>query len=179
MDNLQVATTSNTSPKYIPIDSLISLSEQGKTNTQIAKELGCDISNITHRFNHYGYTPNRRKSLTGTKAVVLDLIQAKFINSIKTEEIEKAPIQTKIWSIGVLQDKIDNLERKQLAQTIEDTSLDDLSSQLSRIAARSPIVINNILNVVGSLPADLRDRIGQMIPQSLSTTEIIDCDVSG
>ena len=173
MDDLQVV-SSNSSPKYIPIDSIISLAEQGKTNTQIAQQLGCDISNITHRFNHYGYTKERKKQLVGTKAVVLDLLPAKIINSVKTEEIEKAAFQTKIWSIGVLQDKIDNLERKSQGLQVDESSMDGLSAQLARIAARSPVVINNILQVVGSLPGDLRDQVIKMIPQNLTNNRVID-----
>jgi len=160
--------------KQIPIDTIISLAEQGKNNTQIAKIVGCSDSNIIHRFNAWGYAPNRDKYIDKTKKTVLGLLQARIINAVRQDEIEKAPIQTKIWSIGVLQDKIDNLERKAQQQQIEDTGMDDLSGQLARIAARSPVVIQNIINIVGQLPEHLRDRVSNLIPQSQGSGDIID-----
>ena len=177
MDNLQVTSPPNT-PKYIPIDKLISLSEQGLSGPQIAKQVGCDPSNVYQRFQSVGYTYNRLRDISSTKTIMLSLLQAKFLQSINDDEIKKAPVQTKIWSIGVLQDKINDLERRAMAQVVEDCTMDDLNSQFQRIAARSPVVINNILNIVGSLPADIRDRVAKMMPQSLSSGSIIEGEVS-
>ena len=178
MGDLQVQQPFNT-PKYIPIDKLISLSEQGLSGPQIAKQVGCDPSNVYQRFQSVGYTHNRLKDISSTKTIMLSLLQSKFIQSIDDEEIKKAPVQTKIWSIGVLQDKIDNLERKSQGLQVEDAGMDGLSAQLAQIAARSPVVINNILQVVGSLPGDVRDRISNLIPASLPSGPIIDADASG
>lgn len=177
MDNLQVV-NSSPGPKNIPIDVLVSLAEQGKNNQEIADIVGCGNSNISHRFKSFGYTKDRQKQIDSTKKTVYSLLQAKIINSIRSEEIEKSAFQTKIWSVGVLHDKISDLERKASGQVIEDAGMDGLSAQLARIAARSPVVINNILQVVGSLPEDVRDRISNLIPASLPAGHIIDGEVS-
>lgn len=171
-----------TGPKYIPLENLIQYADKGFSYEEIGKQVGCSSSNVSNRFKVAGYTPDRIKAFNSAKTSILSLIQSQILNSIKEEEITKAPLQTRVWCYGVLHDKQADLERKALATTPDDTGLDDLSTQLSRIAARSPIVINNILNIVGSLPADVRDRLNSLMPQSLSAQDnsrIIEatCDV--
>ena len=164
--DLQPTTPYNT-PKFIPIEKLISLSEQGLSGPQIAKQVGCDPSNVYQRFQSFGYTTDRAKAFNSAKPTILSIIQSKILNAIDDDEIKRAPLQTKVWCYGVLHDKQADLERRSQSAIVDDASYDDLTHQLTRLAARSPIIINNILNVVGSLPADIRDRVQAMIPSSL------------
>ena len=178
MDNLQVSENIR-GPKYIPIESLIQYADKGLSYEQIGKQVGCSSANVSNRFKSFGYTPERVRAFNQSKTSILSVLQANILNSIDIESIKKAPLQTKVWCYGVLHDKQADLERKQMAAVVDDQGIDDLSAQLSRIAARSPIVINNILNVVGSLPAEFRDRISGLLPQSLSTEDNPVIDVTG
>ena len=180
MQDLQTVSSSNPpGPKYIPIELLINYADKGLSYEQIGKQVGCTSGNISNRFKTFGYSSERAKAFNSAKPSILSIIQSKILNSISDEDIQKAPLQTRVWCYGVLHDKQADLERKQMAAVVDDQGIDDLSAQLSRIAARSPIVINNILNVVGSLPAEFRDRISGLLPQSLSTEDNPVIDVTG
>jgi hypothetical protein len=179
MDNLQtVSNTNPTGPKYIPIELLINYADKGLSYEQIGKQVGCTSGNVSNRFKSFGYTPERVKAFNSAKTSILSVIQSKILNLISDEELQKAPLQTKVWCYGVLHDKQADLERKALSQTVDDSSYEDLTHQFQLIAARSPIVINNILQVVGQLPQDIRDRVAKMIPSTLPSGIIRDGELS-
>lgn len=166
MDGLQSNQSSAPGPKNIPIELLIDLSQKNLSYSQIAKQVGCTSSNIIQRFNAIDYTPARVEAFKRSRADFLAFTQSRILNSITMEDINKANLQTKVISFGILHDK-EMIERRNAAGIqIDDCNMDDLQSSLSRIATRAPLVINNILNVVGNLPGDIRDRIGKLIPMA-------------
>lgn len=167
MSNLQV-NPPITVQKNIPIDVLIGYSEQGLSYSEIGKLVGCSPSNITYRFNSIDYTPKYLEVYRKKRADILAQKQRELLNSLTTEDIKKMAPRDKVLAYGVLYDK-EQIERRGIQEhQVEDTGIDDLQRNLTRIASKSPIVINNILNVVGNLPAEIRDRIQGLLPSSLS-----------
>ena len=89
-------------------------------------------------------------------------------SSIKDEEIEKAPLQTKVWSYGVLFDKSLALSKGQNDQ------LDYNTMPAPQVVQNIQINIGKLSAIVDRLPVQLRDQVVKLIPQSLAI-----CDNNG
>ena len=174
MDNLQVDNSPSTIPKNIPIDVLIGYSEQGLSGPEIGKLVGCSPNNIYQRFQQIEYTPKYLQVYKQKRADILAQKQRELLNSIGVDDIKSMAPRDRFVAYGILYDKEQQERRGIISDTVDESSMDGLSAQLARIAARSPVVINNILQVVGSLPGDLRDQVIKMIPQNLTNNRVID-----
>jgi hypothetical protein len=176
MDNLQAAHSTIT--KNIPIDVLIGYSEQGLSTPEIGKLVGCSTNNIYQRFQQIEYTPKYLQTYKAKRADILAQKQRELLNSIGVDDIKSMAPRDRFVAYGILYDKEQQERRGISERNIEDDTINDLSAQFGRIARQAPIVINNILNIVGQLPQDIRDRVSKMIPSSLTAPNITDCEVS-
>ncbi len=125
-----------TSPKYIPIESIIELRKKSLSTRQIAKILGCDHSNIVRRLNAYKAELQGIEPFKRNRADIFALVQAKIINNITDNDIAKASLLQKATSVAVLYDK-ERLERGQSTENIAYSStitrIDDRSSEITKL----------------------------------------------
>lgn len=107
-------TISNNSRCSWPLTEALRLRyQQGLTYQQLADKYHVSPVSIFQRFQRFNLTledPEEVKSYRDNRADILSDFQLKLLKSIKEEDLQKAPIQSKIWCYGVLYDK-ERLER--------------------------------------------------------------------
>lgn len=95
----QAAETSTSSPdrrqKHIPAETIIQYANQGLTDREIAKLVGCDRSNITRRLKAANYSKDRQKMYRERLAGVLDVKAYQLIKSITPTDLKKARLSEK------------------------------------------------------------------------------------
>lgn len=111
----------------IPIEAIIDLKSKNLSNSQIAKLLNCNPSNITHRIKDIDIT----KQYINNRSLVFAYHQHKIISSITPDDIKKANLRDKIISAGVLYDK-ERLESGLSTQNIAYADLIKAKEQIKR-----------------------------------------------
>ncbi len=110
------------SPKYIPIESLIEYANKGLSYPEIGKLVGCSPENVCQRFKAIDYTPERLKDFKKNRADILAHLQSKLINNISEDDVQKAPLGTKVLAMCQLYDK-ERLERGQSTEIVDVQSI--------------------------------------------------------
>lgn len=105
-------------PKWIPVQTLIELSEKGLNGTQIAKIVGISRNAVCQSFKRHNYTPQHLKAYQSAKAAVYDHYQDQVLRTLTPAEIKKAPLAARTMLFGVLYDKA-RLERGQSTTNIQ------------------------------------------------------------
>ena len=172
MDNIQTYQPSPT-PKNIPIELLIDYSNKNLSYSEIAKLAGCSKTNVIQRFQHIDFTPHRVKAFKDNRADLFALMQARILNSVTDEDIQKAPLNLKVVSAGILYDK-ERIERGQAGQILGFEGLPDsgLSQAISGLLSKAERVGIRLTDIVGELPSQLRDSIGNLLPSSLPGADV-------
>lgn len=132
------------SPGVIPLARLIALRKKSLSYTEIAKIVGCDKSNVLRRLQDLGdfeiFADNIDTSY--------ELLQHRLYNSITDACIAKAPLQSRIWAIAVLEDK-KRLVRNQSTAIIDVdhtiSSISDLSRREKILEAKYKVLCNKEL----------------------------------
>lgn len=112
-----VDTVYDSSNKYIPIEDIIEYCNKGLSYREIGELLGCSKQNISQRLDAIGYAPERLKNFHKNRADIFSFLQSKILNSIDEDAIQKAPLNLKVVSAGILYDK-ERLERGKSSQNI-------------------------------------------------------------
>jgi hypothetical protein len=99
--------------------------------------------------------------------------------SLTDDDIQKIPPFQRLVGTGILIDKELILARGTASGLSDPGPMGAMMQDLSAIATRSPQVFHTIINVVGSLPDNIRDVIGRLLPQSLSIEDNTCIDVTG
>ena len=76
------------------------------TQTEAAKILGCNKSNINRRLKAAGIKPGYLEKYRTHKPDVMESVQYRILESINAGDIKKASLQQKITAAGILEDKI-------------------------------------------------------------------------
>ncbi len=119
----------------IPIEAIIDLKSKNLANSQIAKLLNCNPSNITRRLQDVELT----KQYVNHRPTVFAHIQRIILNSITDADIKKANLRDKIVSAGILYDK----ERLETGQSTQNIAYADALKARDQAKA-----IGNLLNEV-------------------------------
>lgn len=134
----------STSPKMIPLAQLIALRKKSLSYTEIAKIVGCDKSNVLRRLQDLGDFDLFADSIDTS----YELLQHRIYNSITDACIAKAPLQSRIWAIAVLEDK-KRLVRNQSTAIIDVdhtiSSISDLSRREKILEAKYKVLCNKEL----------------------------------
>ena len=93
-------------PKYIPIQTLIHYAEKGLTLDDIGRIVNVTKSAISQRFTKARYTPDRLREFRESKAEIYEYVQERLINSLTPSDLRRMAPDRRIWSIAVLEDKI-------------------------------------------------------------------------
>lgn len=130
MSNENISQSQSTG--VIPLARLIALRKKSLSYTEIAKIVGCDKSNVLRRLQDLGdfeiFADNIDTSY--------ELLQHRLYNSITDACIAKAPLQSRIWAIAVLEDK-KRLIRNQSTAIID---VDHTISSISDLSRREKIL---------------------------------------
>lgn len=118
-------------PKGIPLESIIDLYNKGLNNTEIAKIIGCDRSNISRRIQAVRDELDSLPKFKHHRADILALHQSRLLNSITPNDINKSSPYQRVGMMALLYDK-ERLERGQLTEI---TGYMDLSKALSQVQA--------------------------------------------
>lgn len=94
--------------KQIPIETILDLHSKHLSHSQIAKIIGCDKSNITHRLQAEGVVSLQHYK--DNRADILALLQRRIVSTITALDIKKASLLQKATVFGILYDK-ERLER--------------------------------------------------------------------
>ena len=112
------ASTSSTVPKGIPLYEIIDcIVNKNLSQTDTAILLGCDKSNISKRLKDSGYQPTYLTNYKNQRADILASYQQIILNSITSEDLQKAGLSQKMMAYGVLYDK-ERLERGESTHNI-------------------------------------------------------------
>lgn len=142
MSNENISQSQSTG--VIPLARLIALRKKSLSYTEIAKIVGCDKSNVLRRLQDLGdfeiFADNIDTSY--------ELLQHRLYNSITDACIAKAPLQSRIWAIAVLEDK-KRLIRNQSTAIIDVdhtiSSISDLSRREKILEAKYKVLCNKEL----------------------------------
>lgn len=181
MDNLQI-TSITPHNKQIPLELLINYSEKGLSLVDIGKQVGCTHSNISQRFKSAGYIPEHFRAYKESRADIMAFVGSKMLLSLTDADIQKMAPRDRVVSYGILHDK-EMIERRGAATGLADPGpLGSMVQDIAAIATRSPQVFNTIIQVVGSLPDNIRDIVTRLLPVSHATndadTNIVDMPVT-
>ena len=117
MDQAQENSTNETSdtskyaPKNIPIDLIIDYIEnKGLNQTETAKLLGCDSSNISRQIAKYNIKPGYLKKFKNGRADILAFYQKVVLSYLTSDKLKKASAAKLATIFGILYDK-ERLER--------------------------------------------------------------------
>ena len=91
----------NYGAKFIPLSKIISLRQQNMSAKEIANILNCSESNIYNRLKDCEQT----KDFGDNADYFFEKLQKEVIDSIDADCIDKASLQSRIWSVAVLEDK--------------------------------------------------------------------------
>ena len=91
--------------KGIAIEDIVDLQSRGLSNTQIAKVLGCDHSNISRRLRPLIQTIDHTHKYRKNRALLLAYEQQRIRQAITDADIAKASLRDKVLSIAILFDK--------------------------------------------------------------------------
>jgi hypothetical protein len=169
MEGLQTLPATNSAPKNIPIDILIDYANKGLSYADIGKAVGCSHSNVIRRLDNFGYDKKAVDSFKSNRADIYAVYGRKILYSVTDSDIQKMAPRDRFMAMGILYDK-ERLERQGLASDAPAADQGDLMHSLANIATRSPQIINNIINVVGNMSEDIRDRLARILPASLTNT---------
>lgn len=103
--------------KYIPADRILELHEKGLSNSEIARVLGCDKSNITRRLQKLLPEEARKREYLRNRADVFASVQRRILESVTEADIKKASLKDRVISVGILYEK-ERLERGQSTSNI-------------------------------------------------------------
>ena len=121
------------------LDRILETLERTRSMADTAKILGCTISNISHRLSRQGIDFDQYADFRSIKDRAYESIQARLANSINSEDIQKAPLGSKVLAICQLEDKI-RLMRNQSTNNIGIASrvetIDQSAKQNQEIIAR-------------------------------------------
>ena len=124
MNDPQAITTSSTHPKFIPISAIIDLLEvKGLNQTQAAKVLGCDRSNISKRLKALDYTPGYLKTFKDNRADVLAAFQAEIAKHITPDKLQKSSA----YQLAGMMSLFHNQERLERGQSTENIAYADIT----------------------------------------------------
>lgn len=134
----------STAPKLIPLAQLVNLRKKALSYSEIAKIVGCSKPNVLRRLQDLGdfeiFADNIDTSY--------ELLQHRLYNSITDLCIQKAPLQSRIWAIAVLEDK-KRLVRNQSTAIIDVdhtiSSISDLSRREKILEAKYKVLCNKEL----------------------------------
>lgn len=125
-----------TGPKHIPLELLIDYSKKNLSDTDIAKLVGCDRSNINRRLKGIREETQGLSLYKRHRADILAMMQRRLLNSLTVSEIKEMSGRDRVVSYGILYDK-ERLERGQSTANIgvhtlvsqHEASLADLRAQ--------------------------------------------------
>jgi predicted DNA-binding protein YlxM (UPF0122 family) len=120
------------SPKDIPIQRLIELRRQNLSLSEIAKVVGCSKTNVHNRLEDIEEFERFSKNTD----LAYEVLQNRIYNTINDAVIQKAPLQSRVWAIAVLEDK-KRLIRQQATAIID---VDHTISCISDLSAREKIL---------------------------------------
>lgn len=132
IDNLPV---SNSLPKYIPIEKLITLRRRGLSYNDIGKICGCSSVNALMRLKGKLEDIDSLEDFKKTKADILHLKQKKLLQSLTSDSINDMSGKDKAISFAILFDKTQLLEGKPTAGLQVDYINQSIIDLESRIAA--------------------------------------------
>ena len=93
--------------KGITVEDITHLTEiRGLTISQAARELGCDISNVSRMLTQNGITPGYLKIFKDSRADILAKLQADILSSLSNgEAIKNASFSQRAVAYGIFSDK--------------------------------------------------------------------------
>ena len=114
-----------------PLSDILTLRfKQGLTYQQIADKYNVSaqaISDRIKRFKSIPQDPEYISAYKSSRADVFAALQIRILDSIEEDDLKKAPLQSKMWSVGVLYDK----ERLETGQSTQNIGVNEVRS-LSR-----------------------------------------------
>lgn len=119
------------SPKSIPIESILEYRAKGLSMPDIAKLLGCSTVNIYNRLDRYEDYVAGLDSYRKNKSVILDLKQSMLLDNVNPESIKGMSVRDSVVSFGILYDKQALHEGR--ATSIVNYS--DISNDISKLEA--------------------------------------------
>ena len=120
---VETSTASKYQPKQIPISDIIELIEnKGLNQSQAAKVLGCDHSNISRRLSELDYNPGFLKSFKSNRADVLAYYQSEILKYLTPDKLEKASAYQLTGMFSIMYDK----ERLELDKSTHNISYLDV-----------------------------------------------------
>ena len=172
MDNLQTYLP-DTTPKNIPIEVLIDYNNKGLKLKDIATLTGCTESNVSKRLKDSDYNPQYLKAYKENRADLLAHYQSQLLIGLSSD-IKRMQPRDKVLSFGILYDK-ERIERGQAGQILGFEGLPDagLSQAISGLLSKAERVGIRLTDIVGELPSQLRDSIGNLLPSSLPGADAI------
>jgi len=103
--DVDINTLNPTTPKGIPIESILELYKKGLSERKIAKLLDCSNINIHNRLKAYKSEIQGIEPFKRNRADIFAIVQSKIINKISEKDIAKASLLQKATTIGILHDK--------------------------------------------------------------------------
>lgn len=128
-------------PKGIPISKLIEYRNKDLSYQDIADLVGCSKPNVYARLKQYDGEIKSLKSYKENRADVLAVVGSKMLNSLTSNDIEKASAYQRVGMFALLYDK-ERLERGQSTSNIAyanmtesdiDAKIKELEAKLSKI----------------------------------------------
>ena len=133
----------DTRNKGISTHTLIELRLKGLTYEEIAKVVGCHLSNVQVRLRRVDFELNGLKTFKASKGDILALYQRKLLSSISDADIKEAPLGSRVLAACQLYDK-ERLERGQsTSNVLAITAMIDVI-EASEISPPAPTEIESI-----------------------------------
>jgi hypothetical protein len=123
-------TKPDTRQKYIPIEDIIAYRQKNLTHAEISALVGCSPANVTQRLQQADI--QGLENYKQYKDVAFESLQRDISKNITLRDIQKAPLQSKILAMGVLQDKIQALR----GQATDIIQVNQVTATLSEITTK-------------------------------------------
>ena len=119
------------SVKNIPIESIIDFAnrEPPLSYQDIADLVGCSKQNVYDRLQRVGYSRDCAKHYEKNRVKVFQFLQAKLINSIDEESIQKASALQRVVAAGILYDK----ERLESGKSSQNISIVEITGSIAEL----------------------------------------------
>lgn len=120
-DEEKSITLSRKKREIIPLSKMVELANRGMNDTEIAKLLGCDRSNVTHRLSKVSDNIPAMRDYKETRADKFADLQRRILDTFTDEDLSNAKIKERSILLAILYDK-ERLERGASTQNIEQIS---------------------------------------------------------
>jgi hypothetical protein len=115
-----------TGPKDIPLETILYYRSKNLNYAEIARQVGCDKSNISRRLAEFDPEIQSTEHYTGVRKFIFNNLERKLLAGITDDKINKSGLKDNATALGIVFDKR-RLEEGLSTENIEVHSVDEIN----------------------------------------------------